>query len=239
VAHIGRERWEPRLDIGAGAVPAQQCVKREREAQVVDPRQMSGGRADARGLEEVPYQHAQPVARVGGETAAAAVEQERCVCPAGEARATAVLEVASDLARGVFREGNHARLVELGVADEQDVLDRIVVAERQTPDLAAAKTRRVEQDECESRDLSVERRDAPAAQRASRPQEPGDLVLGEDVGPASWLRRRELARVGNEAARLTPAPIETELTDHLHAHASSAGHQVHDRRAPRGEGLLG
>src|SRR3990172_11102093 len=158
---------------------------------------MSGGCADAGGLEEVPHQHAQPVARVRGETAAPAVEQERCVRAAGEATSTAVLEVASDLAHGVCRERDHTGLVELAVADEQDVLDGIVVAKRQAHDLAAAKTRRIEQDECESRDLSVERRGPPAAQRAGSAQEPGDLVLGKDVGPASWLRRRELAPLGN------------------------------------------
>ena len=58
VAHVGGQRRQPRLHIGASAVPAQQGMECEGEAQVVDSWQTAVGGANAGDPEQVPHQHA-------------------------------------------------------------------------------------------------------------------------------------------------------------------------------------
>ena len=70
MTHVGGQRRQPRLHVGAGAVPEKQGMECEGEAQVVDSWQTAVGGANAGRPEQVPHQHAKPIARIGCETAA-------------------------------------------------------------------------------------------------------------------------------------------------------------------------
>ena len=206
MAHVGAEGRQAHLDVDTGSIPAKEGMNREREPEVMDSWEAAVGGPDPRPAEELPHQDSEAATGVALEPAMA-VKQQGCFTAAGKARTSALHQVLSHLEYSVAGERKEPGLVEFRVSDEESLLLRIVVAEREFHELPASESGRVEEHNSKSGDLAVKRRKRAGIESLGGSQETRDLALGEYVRCASWLGRRELAWIRHEAARFGSPPV--------------------------------
>jgi hypothetical protein len=135
-------------------------------------------------------------------------------------------EVALHFAPSVGRQRNGARLVELTGPNEEDVVVRIIVADRQAEQFAPAEPSGVEQDQRQAKHLSAEGRFARGGQPARRLEEARDLGRREDVGRPHLMRRGKAGRIRHEAVGLRSTTVQTEVTDDSQHIAADGRHQM-------------
>ena len=147
-----------------------------------------------------PPRTATAVAAAGVWTA---MPEQRC-CPARWAVAArpANLEQVLDLA-GRYRptERDEARLVELGFADRQRALRRVVVCDGQPRQLSASQPGGGQQHDREAHVVGTEWRIGGAGQRARGGQQLDDLVVSEDMWPDGLVDRRGTAARRERSSR--------------------------------------
>ena len=127
--------------------------------------------------------------------------------------------------------------MELGLADRQRALRRVVVSDGQPGQLSASQARGGQHHDREAHVLGVEWRLGAAGQRARDGQQVDELAVGEDVRPDGLVDRRKQPLVGDEAAGLSTSAIQTQVSHDPHAGSTRAGGQMLQGETPGGERL--
>ena len=105
--------------------------------------------------------------------------EERTLRPGWESPPVAGLDQVLDFAGGIRRQRDEARLVELGLADRQRALRRVVVSDGQPHQLSASQPRGGQHHDREAHVFGAEWRLGAAGQRARDGQQADDLAFGE------------------------------------------------------------
>ena len=138
---------------------------------------------------------------------------------------------------GIGRQREQAGFMELGRTDQEGLGLEIVIAEGEPEQLTPAQPGGVEQHHPHVQRLRPEPRGRGGRPVVGGHQQSGDLVLRQDVGRCVLMRGREAGPIRDEARRLRPAAVETELAHHTHLRALVPGFQVGLGPAPALEHL--
>ena len=192
VPHVGGQEGQLRLHVESGAVPPEERVHGESVAEVMRAWEMTRRGPDAGAPEECSHGAAEAPAAVaaGGRTA---MPEERSLRRGWQSPPVADLDQVLDLAGGIRRQRDEARLVELGLADRQRALRRVVVSDGQLGQLSASQPGGGQHHDREAHVLGAERRIGGAGQRArggQQLQQLDYLAVGEDMRPDGIARRR-------------------------------------------------
>jgi hypothetical protein len=122
-------------------------------ADVVDPWPCPGRRANVRGTEERVELASYRFTRIRAAASPRSIPDQRTVRRRREATLSPSAEIRLQLALCVARQRQPPRLVELGRPNQERVLTRVVVADRQADELPATQAARVEQHDSQSEGL--------------------------------------------------------------------------------------
>jgi len=147
---VGGQGGQASLHIDACAVPAQKRLRREGEPQVVDAWGPTLGRPNPGRPNHLPQRVTKALARVASKTPAMIMHEQRCVPITGRAELPTSREIAIEFHHGVSRQGQEARFVELGLAQMEDLIGCLVVAEGEAHQFATTEARRVQDDDADS-----------------------------------------------------------------------------------------
>src|SRR5262249_33757894 len=150
------------LDVDPGAVPAQERMDGVGMAQIMDAGDTPLRGADIGAAEEAVQIVTEARTRIGPQSSTAVYEKRK---RGGVRQAPTGSQEQIHLARGVVGERDEARFVELRRAYEERALGRIIVAEDEANELAAAQPRRVEQHDGEAKYLGAQGCVGPGPQR--------------------------------------------------------------------------
>ena len=211
VPHVGGQVGQLRLHIESGAVPSEERVDGESVAKIVHAWESTGGGPNAGPPEQCSHGETEAATAVAAAGVRTAMPEERAVRSGWQSPETANPEQVLDLAGGIGRHRHETRLVELGLADRQRALRRVVVSDGQPRQLPASQPRGGQQLDREAHVLGTHWRGGGAGQRAGGGQQLDDLAVGEDMRPDGLVGWRKQPLVGDEAAGLAAPSIQAQV----------------------------
>ena len=176
VPHVGGQEGQLRLHVQSGAVPPEECVDGESVTEIMRAWEMPRRGPDAGPPEECPHGAAEAPAAVAA-SARMAMPEQRAVRPGWKSPPVANRDQVLDLEGGIRRYRDEAGLVELGLADRQRALRRVVVSHGQPRQLTASQSGGGQQHDREAHVLGTEWRIGGAGQRARDGQQLDYLCL--------------------------------------------------------------